>query len=634
MGDARTRLIGEDVGLEAELRRATRAMNETRQATRDLDEELRRATEAERRAGAEAGKSAGQFDGLKRVANGMGFGGLAGDLEDMVSGFAALNPGVLAGTAAMISFGGAIAATAGVAGAIVEWTASIRELREETEHLAGIASFRDAPDELSESADRASAAIEGLGQQLSQAKEILVTGWAPTVESAATSALTFGNIVLNIQSTLSDYSNGLISTSEALHRLNTAADGAEDQARRTIEANLAHAESEERKKEALELSKEALDRSNFGLREQERRNREAATAARELAAATSAVTAIEFQLNDARLSSGADLLSEEEQLVLARDRELNQISLTIQRLEELGEKGADVEIALMLANEAKNAAIARNERDVHDLRMQHLQDLEDRQREIDQAQFDREVAQLAADADAAAQRGRQMLEEQALRRQQAAEAVAMAQDVTSNVVNLGEERVRRLEEQLQRVSITERAAVQDQLRNAKQVAGVMVGLHKAAAIAGVAVNTAEAITKAFAMFGPPPSVAGIAAAAAAGTIGGIQAATIAGTKTNFQGGGIVGGQLASDQHVTVGEAGEGYLTRNGVRNAGGPQGVADLNAGAGGRAPIVVQNVYGHRIFDSFISDNLAGGGPLASRFDQPLPRGYTRTYRPHLGAL
>lgn len=58
-------------------------------------------------------------------------------------------------------------------------------------------------------------------------------------------------------------------------------------------------------------------------------------------------------------------------------------------------------------------------------------------------------------------------------------------------------------------------------------------LEKTAAIFSIGVNTAQAIMKGFAIFGPPPSPAGIAAAAAAGIAGGIQAAAVAAQPVQF-----------------------------------------------------------------------------------------------------
>jgi hypothetical protein len=54
----------------------------------------------------------------------------------------------------------------------------------------------------------------------------------------------------------------------------------------------------------------------------------------------------------------------------------------------------------------------------------------------------------------------------------------------------------------------------------------------------ILMNTATAITKAIAMFGPPPSPAGIAGIAAAGITGGLQLATVASAQPQFGDGGI------------------------------------------------------------------------------------------------
>lgn len=58
-------------------------------------------------------------------------------------------------------------------------------------------------------------------------------------------------------------------------------------------------------------------------------------------------------------------------------------------------------------------------------------------------------------------------------------------------------------------------------------------IEKAQAIFSIGVNTAQAIMKGFAIFGPPPSPAGIAAAAAAGVAGGIQAGAVAAQPVTF-----------------------------------------------------------------------------------------------------
>jgi hypothetical protein len=74
-----------------------------------------------------------------------------------------------------------------------------------------------------------------------------------------------------------------------------------------------------------------------------------------------------------------------------------------------------------------------------------------------------------------------------------------------------------------------------------------------------------------------------------------------------------GGMIAPDERMITAQTGEAVLSRSGVAAAGGASGVNDLNRGGGGGA-IVVVNQYRHRVFDSFIMDNLRRtGSPLAA---------------------
>lgn len=97
---------------------------------------------------------------------------------------------------------------------------------------------------------------------------------------------------------------------------------------------------------------------------------------------------------------------------------------------------------------------------------------------------------------------------------------------------------------------------------------------KAQALAGVAINTAEAIMKGFALFGPPPSPPGIAAAAAATAVGLTEAAVIGAQEApTMHIGGTRGG--AFDTLATV-LPGEGVLDRATNKAVGGPAGVREL----------------------------------------------------------
>lgn len=132
----------------------------------------------------------------------------------------------------------------------------------------------------------------------------------------------------------------------------------------------------------------------------------------------------------------------------------------------------------------------------------------------------------------------------------------------------------------------------------KEAAMIAFRLNQAGSIATIGINTAEAITKAIALFGPPPSPAGIAGITLASAIGIAQAAAVAAQPppTFHTGGVIASNPLAPDETMIVARKGEEVRTRQ----------------DQGGGAPLVVQMVYQHRIFDSFIADNMKqAGSPL-----------------------
>ncbi len=75
-----------------------------------------------------------------------------------------------------------------------------------------------------------------------------------------------------------------------------------------------------------------------------------------------------------------------------------------------------------------------------------------------------------------------------------------------------------------------------------------------------------------------------------------------------------GGMIAPDERMITAQTGEAVLSRSGVAAAGGASGVNALNRGGAASGAIVVVNQYRHRVFDSFIMDNLRRtGSPLAA---------------------
>ena len=132
----------------------------------------------------------------------------------------------------------------------------------------------------------------------------------------------------------------------------------------------------------------------------------------------------------------------------------------------------------------------------------------------------------------------------------------------------------------------------------RDAAMVAFRINQAGAIASIGVNAAEAASKAIALFGPPPSPLGIAGIVAATAIGITQAAAVAAQPPpSFHTGGVIASQpLAPDETMIRARKGEEIRTRQ------------EQSGGAG----VTVQVVYQHRVFDTFVADNLKQtGSPL-----------------------
>ena len=138
-------------------------------------------------------------------------------------------------------------------------------------------------------------------------------------------------------------------------------------------------------------------------------------------------------------------------------------------------------------------------------------------------------------------------------------------------------------------------------------------MQKKVAVTGAIVSAAAGLVKSVEVLGPPvpPNVAGILGFAAAGAIGaaGIIAASMVPLPT-FATGGIV--PNFADHGLVAASPGEGVITEAGVNSIGGPAAVDAINAGRGGSGGGgAVVNVYGHKVYDDFVADNIAKGGPL-----------------------
>ena len=153
----------------------------------------------------------------------------------------------------------------------------------------------------------------------------------------------------------------------------------------------------------------------------------------------------------------------------------------------------------------------------------------------------------------------------------------------------------------------ERKLAEERLATTRNAARKAFLIDKAAKMASAAAATALAVVQALSAGVPPYNYI---AAGAVGAAGLIQQGVIASQQPTFHAGGMVG-TMAPDEQQAVVRRGEAVLNPAG-RRAMGDDTIRAANAGMGGGQTIVVQQVYRHRVFDSFVRDNLRTRGPLA----------------------
>ena len=135
-------------------------------------------------------------------------------------------------------------------------------------------------------------------------------------------------------------------------------------------------------------------------------------------------------------------------------------------------------------------------------------------------------------------------------------------------------------------------------------ATAIAATQKAAAVAGITVNALVAGSRAWADLGP---IAGPIAAAAIGISAAGSIAAVGATQSSFHVGGMIGGGggMAPDEVGVRARRGEAVMTAGAVAQLGGPAGVSALNSGRPAPMQIRVQQVYQHRGFGEFVSDEL-----------------------------
>lgn len=147
-------------------------------------------------------------------------------------------------------------------------------------------------------------------------------------------------------------------------------------------------------------------------------------------------------------------------------------------------------------------------------------------------------------------------------------------------------------------------------------------IDKAAKMASAAAATALAVVQALASAPPPYN---FIAAGVVGAAGLIQQAVISSQNPSFHAGGFVGSGMAPDEQQATVRRGEAVLNPAG-RRAMGDDAIRAANGGMGGGQTIVVQQVYRHRVFDSFVRDNLRTRGPLSQALGSGSRAGQARS--------
>lgn len=147
-------------------------------------------------------------------------------------------------------------------------------------------------------------------------------------------------------------------------------------------------------------------------------------------------------------------------------------------------------------------------------------------------------------------------------------------------------------------------------KDQEKLALAAFAVHQGAAIASAGITTAQAALAAYAAaleLGAPGLVLAPIAAGAAVATGLAQVAAIASEPPpKFHAG------LAPDEYQATLKRGEGVLSGQGMRSAGGPEAVRAMNAGKspGGAQTIVIK--HNGRYFDAAVSENIKSGGSLA----------------------
>lgn len=374
--------------------------------------------------------------------------------------------------------------------------------------------------------------------------------------------------------------------------------------------------------------------------------REEAKLAKEQEKAAESLRQIQLRLTE-------DTLSEEEKILRARDEQLLQLGEIQDGLLDLVRAGKDVGSEIEASILASNEAVARSERDLARLRAEQAEERLEAEREFAEefAELELSLNELAEDLmeqrrDRALEALDTVMQFQAIAFDGLTELNRRAQDATKDALDeqrdanatIREERKELKAQLLEDISEEERAAIESQIArlDAELEAGKASRKEKkenalkawkagqGLALADVAFNTSAAVMKAFALFGPPPSPAGIASAAAAGTNAAVQTGLILSEKPPQFHDGFDGSfpvfTRGPDERSALLRNGEPVLNSRAADNLGRENiqrlnQTGDLGGGGGGG---MIGLYFDGRQFDELMTRTLDRGGRARRRIASP----------------
>ena len=322
-----------------------------------------------------------------------------------------------------------------------------------------------------------------------------------------------------------------------------------------------------------------------------------------------------FQLQNNQKDNSAEILGRYAKQLQALDAQRKKLVANLASTKDL-QNIEDARTVLMQERERELAKVAQQQIDIEEKKHQRQKDQLETQRESIIAEYDKAAALAKTSKDRETlkqldiESARALADLETKERELELEHLEKVGEIRGNQNENRlkfEEEISKIREKLHEQEIKQiKAGVQASIKGIgefaqgglqlleqtgnqnKELVNVLFRLNQAAALADIAMNTAVAISRAPADYGPlaPAAIAGITASA------GVQTALVLSQKPPMHMGGYV--QPAPDENTRTVLGGEAVLDRRTVQNIGGESGVNRLLNGQGLQPEIIVMNPFKH----------------------------------------